>query len=96
MFVVPGEPYVSAIDGDVTPATFGQWVVTLELLVVGSKGTNVTAAEEIDTLTQTVMDAVSAAEYGIVSVAQPGTVELNGSGFLATMIRIECLTTIGD
>lgn len=86
--VVPGDPYIAG-DGDELPAVFGVQVVRLMVLVVGSKGTNKAASEEIDQLVSQLVVAINGHGLTITQVAQPAQVELNGHAFLGSVVEVE-------
>lgn len=80
--VMPSDPYVS--DQDVP---FGHINVNLSVLVIGGKGTNQAAAQQIDSLIAQAYTALTA-EYDVTEVSSPGQVTLNGQAFLGVVLSI--------
>lgn len=73
-WVAPGDPYVTRED-----ATFGGEIVTCEVVVVASAGTNEYQAEELDDLIVTALDALEAAGIDVTDVGRPGRVTISAT-----------------
>lgn len=84
-FVGPGSPYVT-YEG----AVFGGEIVRCSVVVVASTGTNDVAAEELDAMVLTVLDAIAETDAFLVGdVDQPGQLAINGQPHLAVSIEVQ-------
>lgn len=89
--VIPDSPYVT---GPVGQNPFNKpYSVRLQILVIGSKGTNKAAAEQIDKMLATVIEAVEA-DWEITEVQAPQEVALKGSSYLGALVLLETNTEI--
>lgn len=85
IFVGPGTPYVS-YDG----ATFGSFIGHFDVGVVAGRGSNETAAEELDDQILTVLDAIAAdGRFQANDVDRPGAISINGQTYLACSIDVQ-------
>lgn len=82
--VIPNDPYVSRSD------RFGMWTVSLQVLVIGGKGTNKTASDKLDSQIQKVVEALG--HEALSEVGQPGEVSINGAPHLAAVVSLELET----
>lgn len=84
-YVGPGLPYLT-FEG----ATFGGRIANLSVVVVAGKGTNEMAAEELDELILTTVDAIEATDdFRVLEVDNPGQLKLNGQDYLATSMTVQ-------
>jgi hypothetical protein len=85
VFVGPGSPYIT-YEG----ATFGGVIAHFDVGIVAGKGTNETAAEELDEMVLEVLDAIRAAgTFQANDVDRPGRINLNGQEHLACSIDVQ-------
>lgn len=86
--VVPADPYVIAADD----VPFGHFSVGINVLIIGAKGTNKTAAARIDSM---IVDVIHALEdWDITEVRQPMEVTLKGQTFMGSVITLEQTTKL--
>lgn len=94
--VLPDQPYVIG-DGEGDPPTMcGTFRVRLRVNVLGGRGTNDQAANQLDQLLTTALLALESAGFDVGDVAEPAEVELNGAGFLGTVISLSDLVELED
>lgn len=86
--VVPDDPYVN--DEDSLAVPFGHSTVNLSVLLIGGKGTNKAAAEQIDEMVCVAFSALRAdTSWSVEAVSSPGQVNLNGHNYLGAVISIQ-------
>ena len=85
-FVLPDSPYVT---GPVGSNPFGNpYSIRMQVLVVGGKGTNKTAAEQIDSMLVSVIDALDE-DWEITEVQAPQEVTVKTSQYLGALVLLE-------
>lgn len=85
VFVGPGSPYVT-YEG----ANFGGMIAHFDVGIVAGRGTNETAAEELDEMVLQVLDAIhEAGTFQANDVDRPGRINLNGQEHLACSIDVQ-------
>lgn len=87
--VLPDEPYLSG-EGVTMCGTFR---ARYRAVVLGGRGTNATAADELDRLITVVVQALDD-PFEIKTVSEPAEVELNGAGYLGAVVTFEALTDV--
>lgn len=85
VFVGPGIPYVT-YDG----ASFGGFIGHFDVGIVASRGSNETAAEELDDMILAVLDAIASdGRFQANDVDRPGSININGQTHLACSIDVQ-------
>lgn len=88
--VVPDDPYVIASTGN----TFGQYSVGIRVLLIGGKGTNKVAANELDGMIEKAVLALE--DFDVTEVSAPGETILNGTSHFGSIISIEATITFKE
>lgn len=88
--VVPANPYITMPEGQ---NPFGQYSVGIHVLVIGGKGTNKTAASQIDSLLCTVIDTLEE-DWDITEVTAPQEMSLKGIAYIGAVVTLETNTKI--
>lgn len=86
--VSPGEPFVE--EGD----TFTTFKVTLDVVLVAGKATNVVSTDQLYDLIDTAI--FNLGDWKVSTVQRPYQLEANGAYYLATTLTISKFTEIGD
>lgn len=69
--------------------TYGSFVVSFDVEIIASNGSNVKVSEEIDEQVETALSAITAAPgFYASSVAQPQAVEIAGAVYLGATITV--------
>lgn len=85
VFVGPGSPYIT-YEG----AAFGGIIAHFDVGIVASKGTNETAAADLDEMVLAVLDAIrDDGGFQANDVDRPGRINLNGQEHLACSIDVQ-------
>jgi hypothetical protein len=88
--VLPDEPYLASDDTSMC----GTFRARLRVVVLGGIGTNELAADQLDQLVVTAVTELDRGGFEALTVSEPAEVELNGAGYLGTVISVETLTTL--
>lgn len=88
--VQPDDNYISVESG----TTFGAYVVTVQVLVLGPNATAKVAADQMDDLLWSAVNALDE-EFDIVSVTAPGEARLDNATYFGSIITIETNTSLG-
>lgn len=89
--VVPASPYITTPEGE---NPFGYpYTVVLNVLVIGGKGTNKTAATNIDSMIVNVVDTLDE-DWDVTEVTAPMEMTLNNGTYLGAVVTLEITTSI--
>lgn len=91
--VVPGDPYLDR-EGEDIP--FGHMRVRINVLLIGAKATNKSAASQIDELIEKSIDALEDADWNVEEVGAPQQMLLNGVKHIGTYLALEQTVRIGN
>lgn len=91
--VLPDQPYVSGDEADELTMC-GTFRVRLRVALLGARGTNELAADQLDELVVKAVTELDAGGFSRLTVAEPAELELNGATYLGTVISLETLTTL--
>lgn len=84
IYVAPGDPYLSR-EG----ANFGNEILNLALVIVGSGGVNEFVIDELDTFLEAVIDVLDTTDYADgVGDVRPGQIRFSGQELPALVIPI--------
>lgn len=88
VIIAPGSPYLNA-----TTLDRGEWIMNLDLMVVGPTAVNVKATELLDAAIETILNGNPG--YAIVtSVGQPYALQTNNAEYLAANISVNLRITL--
>lgn len=88
--IVPDDNYVSLRDG----GRFGHHNVAIQVLLLGPNATAKVAAEKMDEMIVTALNALPE-EYDIIAVTAPGEARLNDAVYYGSVINIEIQISLG-
>lgn len=88
--VQPEQNYITQEVG----TTFGQYTITIEVLILGPNATAKVAADTMDDFLWSAVNALDE-EFDIVSVTAPGEARLEGATYFGSVITIESNTKLG-
>jgi hypothetical protein len=80
--VVPADPYVRFETG----SRFGQYTVSIQVLLIAGKGTNSAVAEKIDSTIVDVLDALQ--DWDISEVTPPMQLNLKGIAYTGAVVTL--------
>lgn len=87
--VIPADPYIT-LPGGKHP--FGEYNVSINVLIIGGKGTNRTSARKIDSMIISVLDALD--DWDITEVTAPQEMNLKGIVFMGAVVTLETNTKL--
>lgn len=82
--VVPSDSYITTPVGQ---NPFGHYSVTLQVLLIGGKGTNKTAAEKIDSMIIGVVDTLDE-QWDVTEVTAPQNMNLKGINYIGAVVTL--------
>lgn len=89
--VVPGSPYVFKSEGN----RFGEYTVSVIVLIIGGKGTNKTTALRVDSMVVDVLDALDELnDWDITDVTAHQEMTLKGVPYLGAAVALETTSRI--
>jgi hypothetical protein len=88
VIISPGSPYLTP-----TLLDRGEWVMNLELMVVGPVAVNVKATESLDKAIETILNG-NPGYSQIVNVGQPYGLQTNNAEYLAANISVNVRITL--
>lgn len=89
--VVPGSPYVFTGEGN----TFGEYTVSVLILIIGGKGTNKASAQKVDAMVVDVVDAIDHSNrWEITEVTAHQEMTVKGIAYLGAVVAVETNTKI--
>lgn len=88
--VVPADDYITTPQGE-NPFN-APYSINLQILVIGQKATNATAAENMDFLIASVVEALT--DWDITEVTAPGEVSLKGITYSGAVLSLSTNTQI--
>jgi len=88
--VVPANPYITLPEGNSFATNYS---VGLHVLIIGGRGTNKTAATQIDSMIVNVIDALDD-DWDITEVSAPQEMTLKGTSYMGAVVTLETNTDV--